>query len=461
MMITSKRRGNHSIYIRRSIVFVIVFLSVSISQAQEIDFSKIKPGGVKFHLTEDSSSFFRFFGFTHIWARYMQMNPGTVDKAGNPMKSDFDIGIRRNRSGFYFNLFDNRFISFIQFGMSAQTYASEKRPQVFFIDLATEYALVKEKFHLGYGLHSWNGVARQSNVSSNKFLYLDNPGFSYPLVGTFDQSGRQLGIYAKGLINDFQYRVSFSKPFSYSALNPIQDTLLNTAYEYHNTNYTYKGYLNWQFLENENDPFPWKTMNHLGKKRLFNVGAGFHYHPETMKSYSSLSNAPAKHDLLMFGVDAFLELPHPTKSSAYTGYLVYYNYDFGPNYLKKGGLMNTGTGGAINGKPLLQGGGNSRWAYGTGDIIHFETGYLFPKMEALNNNQFQIFGGYTYKNLEGLGCPLHEYDMGINYFLYGNHIKCSIQYSARPIYKGSRGENASGSIAEYKGTVIFNTQIDI
>ncbi len=441
---------------KRIIFFIFLFLSLN-TYSQEMDFSKIKPGGVKFYLTEDSSSYFRFFGFNHIWVRYTQMNPGTTDKAGNPMKTDFDVCFRRNRSGFYFHLFE-RIISFSQFGISTQTYTSPTKPQLFFLDLISEYAFVRDKFHVGYGLHSWNGVARLSNVGAPHFLYIDNPGFAYPLVGTFDQSGRQLGVYTKGLLGDFEYRASISKPFSYDALLH-GDTVPDRAFEYHNTNYAYKGYFNWQFFDNEKDVFPWKKMNNLGEKKIFNIGAGFHYHPEAMQSFNKQYDHIKKHDLLLWAVDVFLELPMKN-SSSFTGYLVRYDYDFGPDYIKSSGLMNNGFGGEINGQTLLQGQGNAQWSHGTGTIIHIETGYLLPKMLVLGEKQFQVFGGYTYKNLQALDCDLHLFDAGINYFIYGNHIKCGIQYSSRPVYEGTIGDNANGKVSGHKGTVIFNTQID-
>lgn len=441
---------------RRYIFFLSILFSTGVF-AQKTDFSKIKPGGVKFYLNKDSSSYFRFFGFTHIWARYMEMNPGTTDLDGKPMQTDFDIGIRRNRSGFYFHLSD-RLTSMMQFGISAQTYTSKTTPQIFFLDLTTEYGFIKDKFHVGYGLHSWNGIARQNNIGAPHFLYIDNPGFSYPLVGTFDQSGRQLGFYAKGLLNDFEYRISISKPFSYNALDKC-DTLYHTAYEYHNSNYAYKGYFNWQFFDNEKDLFPWKRMNYLGEKRIFNIGLGFYYQPEAMRSYRLDIEKFQKHDVLLLGIDVFLELPQSNYSSI-TAYLVWFNYDFGPNYIKKGGLMNNGVGGSINGAPLLQGGGNGEWSHGTGNILHFEAGYLLPEIKRLNGRKIQLFAGYTFKKLDALGCDLHQFDTGLNFLVFRNHVKWGVQYSTRPIYDGTIGSNANGSINTHKSTIIFNTQID-
>lgn len=451
----NKYRIRDTSFSKRIILLVSLFLTGMVGYTQDLDFESLSPGGVRFYLDKDSSSYFRVFSFNHIWARYTRMNPGSVDGEGRALFSDFDIGIRRNRSGFYFHLFD-RIIAMSQFGISAQTYTSQTRPQLFFLDLHTEYAFIRRELHLGYGLHSWNGVARQSNVGAPHFLLVDNPGFSYPLVGSFDQSGRQLGIYAKGLVGDLEYRASLSKPFSYEAFD---DSLMNRSFEYPNPHYAWKAYVNWQFFDNENDVFPWKRMNYLGSKKLLNIGFGIHYHKDAMKYYQDESLIPLHTDLLLLAWDIFVEWPMQ-RNSSFTGYLVWYNYDFGPNYLKAGGLMNNGFGGEFKGEPLIQGGGNSEWSHGTGDIVHIELGYLLPGYPWLKNKKIQFFGGYTFKDLEALNCKLNQYDAGFNYFIFGNHVKLGMQASSRPIYVGMPGENGFGEIVEHRWTFIFNTQID-
>jgi hypothetical protein len=383
------------------------------------------------------------------------MNPGTVDSEGIPVKSDIDIGIRRNRTGFYLNLFD-RVISFSQFGIAGQTFKSKENPAIIFVDLVTEYAIIKEKLHLGYGLNSYNGISRLSNAGAPQFLTIDVPGFAFPFVGSMDESGRQLGVYIKGLAGDFDYRISYNQPFLNDALD---DTSINSITTYRHHGNAWKGYFNWQFMDNEHDIFPWKTMNYLGAKRIFNLGAGFYYQKDAMISRETENGNRKLHDIFIFALDAFLEWPLADNSSI-TGYLAWYDYDMGPGFLKKSALMNTGYSGAIANEQFAQGGGNSEWSFGTGNIIHFQGGYLFPGFGQFNEKHIQLVGSVTTKDLDRLGCRLFNYDIGMNHIFYKNHVRLGIQLSSRPVYVGTMGEDPVGKISENKWGIIFNTQID-
>jgi hypothetical protein len=383
------------------------------------------------------------------------MNPGTYDPYGNKKTQDFDIGIRRNRTGFYLHLFD-RIITMSQLGISAQTFSSPRKPEIFFLDLVTEYALIKKNLYLGYGLNSYNGVARLSNVGAPQFLYADVPSFAYPLVGNSDQSGRQLGIYARGLIGDLDYRISYAKPFI-ALPDEYMEGITHTGI-YSDESNAWKAYFSWQFLDNEEQIFPWKYMNYLGEKRIFNLGGGFYYQPNAIRSAGGLNGAEEQYDMLLTGLDAFVEWP-TRRNASITAYLVWYNYDFGPNFIQRGGLMNTGFTHPVNDDIHMQGAGNSEWTYGTGNILHFEGGYLLPSFTRIKN-QIQLYGGYTLKDFEALGCDLHQFDLGINYLIYKNHVKCGLQFSTRPIYEGSVGIDPDGNVVESKWTMIFNTQVD-
>jgi hypothetical protein len=423
---------------------------------QRHDYDGIRPGGVRFYLDRDSVSFFRVFSFNHIWARYTSMNPGTLDIDNNSMESKFDIGIRRNRTGMYFSFFD-RMLSFVQFGITSHGYTGQKNVPISFLDLHSEYAFVPSKLIIGYGLHSYNGISRMSNYGAPDFLYVDYPVYPYPIVNSFDQSGRQLGIYAKGLLGDFEYRVSWSRPYTLyereSQIIPEGSTIENP-----NDNYALKGYFNWQFLESDFGLFPWKFMNSVGTRRVFNLGAGFYYHPDAMAE--SLSEGTKKtHSILLLGFDAFLDYPL-TDRSAVTAYLVYYDYDYGPNYLTTRAIINPASGSGMSVANIPQGTGNAQWSHGTGSIIHFETGYLLPELDFMNRHQLQFFAGYTLKNLEGLAVALPHYDAGVNFFVHRHNVKWGLQYSTRPVYTGSTGSGAIGNISSHKGTMIFNTQID-
>ena len=229
---------------------------------------------LRWYLSEDKSSYAGMVMVNQIWTRYIMNNP---DINGTEQYGDIDLGIRRSRLIFYTYLMDKMFI-YTQIGYDGQTYRSGKKPGLTLFNAQTEYILVKDKFHLGFGLSTWNGISRYTNSKLLEFLVVDNPGFAYPVGGTFDQAGRQLGIYAKGTLGKLHYRISVVKPFEFG----IDSVSTPVTAERINENLAVKGYFEWQFLDKENTLFPYMTMNNLGRARMLNIGAGFYYHPEAM-----------------------------------------------------------------------------------------------------------------------------------------------------------------------------------
>lgn len=425
---------------------------------------------LRWNLSEDNSSYAGIVVLNQIWTRYIENNP---DKNGTPQYGDYDMGIRRSRVILYAYLMDRAFV-YTQIGSDNITYRPGQQPAVKLFNAETEYILVKDKFHLGFGLHTWNGVSRYNNSKLLEFLVVDNPGFAYPTGGTFDQAGRQFGIYAKGTISKLHYRVSVVKPFE-TGVDSISTPITT---ERINENFAMKGYFSWQFLDKENTLFPYMTMNNLGRGKLLNVGAGFYYHPQAMlveaqKDLStvdpmlagwliSTGNAhlladfadyyPSEvSDVFLAAADLFLDLPLKN-NSAITSYLGYYYYFFGDNYLRSMSKMNVSKMAANLSLP--QGKGNSEWEVGTGHIVRGEWGYLLPG--SFLNMRIQPYGAFTWKNFEALDEASIQYDLGANLLLSGHNLKWTLQYSTRPVY--TRVENRQ-VIDQYLGQFILQTQI--
>ncbi|HKL33598.1 MAG TPA: hypothetical protein VJ919_13750, partial [Tangfeifania sp.] len=328
---------------------------------------------------------------------------------------------------------------------------------------------------LGFGLHSWNGVSRYSNSNRSEFLVVDRPGFAYPLNGTFSRYGRQLGIYARGNLGKLNYRLSLAKPFE-AGTDSVSSPFTT---ERVNENFAVKGYFSWQFFDKENSMFPYLTMNNLGRKKIFNVGAGFYYHPEAMlveaeKDLSTVDEmlagwliATGNEDLLelyatgyypsdisdvfMASADVFADLPLQN-GGAFTAYLNYSYYFFGPNYLRNMSTMNVSR--LASNASLLQGAGSSQWEVGTGHIARGEWGYLFP--QEILNAKIQPYGAVTWKNFEALSEDSFQFDAGANFLMHAHNIKWTLQYSTRPVYMQTDGQNR---IHEYKGQFILQTQL--
>lgn len=446
-----------------TLLLFLIYLSLT---AQD----KLNQPNLRINLSDDQSSYAGMTIVNQIWTRYIWNNP---DVDGVKQYSDFDMGIRRSRLILYAYLMDRVFM-YTQIGSDGITYRMAGKPTVNLYNAQTEFIAVKDKLHIGFGLNTWNGVSRYSNSKLLEFLVVDNPGFAYPVGGTFDRAGRQLGIYAKGTVSKLHYRVSLVKPFEYgidSLSSPVTTERLNE-------NFAVKGYFEWQFFDKENTLFPYMTMNNLGRAKMLNLGAGFYYHPEAMlvqaeKDLStvdpfmaawliSLGNedllpdfaayAPSPiSDIFVAAVDVFLDMP--TKNNgAITSYLGYYYNFFGKNYLRAMSQMNVSRMTADIALP--QGIGNSQWEIGTGHIIRGEFGYLIPGTGI--KNRFQPYGAFTLKKFEALDDISFQYDAGINWLWYGHNLKWTLQYSSRPIFTVVEGKN---KWTDSKGEIILQTQI--
>ncbi|MFW6289569.1 MAG: hypothetical protein ACOC0R_01270 [Mariniphaga sp.] len=447
------------------LLFFILSLSLNKLQAQEPSVDS----GLRWYLSEDKSSYAGLITVNQVWTRYIQNNP---DKSGTAQYPDYDLGIRRSRLLMYTYLMDKVFM-YTQVGYDGQTYL-HKNQGLQLLNAQTEYIFAKDKLHLGFGLNTWNGVSRYNNSMPQEYLVVDNPGFAYPVGGTFDRAGRQLGIYAKGTLDKLHYRISVVKPFE-TGIDSVSAPVTTGRM---NENLAFKGYFTWQFLDKENTLFPYMTMNNVGRQKLFNIGAGFYYHPEAMlveaeKDLSTvdpmlaalLIAAGQEHlieqfagyfpsqvsDVFIAAADAFLDIPL-RNSGALTSYLGYcYNF-FGPNYLRSMGVMNVSK--MQPGLALPQGRGNSEWENGTGHIIRGELGYLLPGKGL--QNRIQPYAAFTWKNFEALDEASLQFDAGINWLMYGHNIKWTLQYSSRPVY--GAGQNFT-RISEHRGQLFLQTQI--
>ncbi len=429
--------------VHKRLILIISISVMILSLARSQDEESLLQENLRFYLSEDHSSFAGLVMVNQIWTRYRWNNPGTLDETGNPMDRTFDVGLRRSRLIFYTRLFD-RFFMYTQIGYNGQTYASPKAPGIFVHNAVTEYLLDKEKVHLGFGLHTYNGISRYNNSKLIEFLVVDHPSFVYPIGGTYDQAGRQFGIYAKGTLSKLHYRVSLSKPFLVDNTPLLYE---GRTVEVFSENLAYKGYFDWQFWDTESHMLPYMSMNNLEKKKLLNLGGGFYMQPEATQSIRQADTV--LHDISLWGIDAFLDLPLDG-GGILTAYLTWLNYDFGPNYLRAAGKLNSGTG-----SPLEQGNGIAEWEVGTGTIIRFETGYAFPWKTLLGN--LQPFAGLSYKDFDALEESSIQYDLGFNCLMYTNRLKWTLQYSTRPVYEGTIANNDT-SLSEYKGVLVLQTQ---
>ncbi|WP_187261867.1 porin [Pontibacter beigongshangensis] len=421
--------------------------------------------GLKINLNEEGSKYVRFIFWSQIWAKSTQNNPGTL--IGNePTDHSFDIGARRVRTIAYAQL-SPRYLIFTHLGINNQTFinggangttgtggfGAGKKPQIFFHDVWNEYAIIPAKnpltgeankytLYAGAGLHYWLGISRMTSASTLNFLMVDAPIFNWPTLEMSDQFIRQYGLYAKGALGRLHYQGHINKPFA-TNLQPIADgpAVDNNG----NPKASFGGYADFQLFDQEANVLPFRVGTYMGSKKVLNIGAGFYSNRDGTRNLSA-TGVTNKHDINILSMDVFADLPvgPGSKNMAVTTYSVLYNYDFGPNYMRTTGIMNTGVANpAFEGLRAQEGAGNARFSFGTGNVWYTQAGLLLPK-DFCSKVRVQPVAAYTLKNLEALDETGHFYDIGANFFLDAHHAKITVQHSSRPLYYNNTVSDRAG-----------------
>lgn len=461
--------------LKKTIAFIVVATACCIRLAAQgnavpgIDHS-YKPMTLK--LDDKGQKFIRLITWHQMWFSRTANNPGTLDINGNEQKSVADIAIRRSRFLVQAQV-SPRFMIVSHWGINNQSFSNGgsagalgtgssasgqggKRPQLYIHDAWTEYAVKPGKLHIGAGLHYWNGVSRISSHSTLNFMTLDAPIFNWYNIEATDQFARQLGIYAKGQLGRLDYRLHANKPFAFgvtpSAVTSTAATNVLTE------NWSTGGYINYMFWDKESNVLPFFVGSYLGAKKVFNIGAGWYGHKGATANKPSATAPVEMHSQRNLGVDVFLDMPlNKKKGTALSLYSVFYDYDFGPNYLRNIGILNlhpTAQPVAANPDASWAGGGNLQPTIGTGTIWYTQVGYMLPKLK--NGTAFMPYATFTHKNFDRIGKASGQYDLGLNYHINAHHAKITLQYSSRPVYKTVAGNpERNGS----KGEFILQGQI--
>lgn len=430
--------------------------------------------GLKLNLNPEGDKYVRFILWNQIWLRNTEMNPGTM-VSDEATKNSWNIGNRRLRALAYAQI-TKRYMVLMHFGINNQTfingggsgstgtggYGNGKKPQMFFHDAWNEYAVVlpgeagKFSLSLGAGLHYYMGLSRMTMASTLNFLTVDSPIFTWPLIDNSDQFARQMGMFAKGKYGKFEYRFSLNKAFA-TNIAPVDVTnpAARVAVDNNgNPEFSKAGYVEYQFLDSESNLLPFKVGSYLGTKRVFNLGAGFYHQKDGTRT--SVNSQIEKHDIALYAVDAFADLPlgNAKNKMALSAYAGFYNYNFGPNYLRNLGIMNVGSNDPnFIGDKAIAGAGNLQPMIGSGNIYYLQAGLLLPSNADKPKIRIQPFAAYTNKNFKALEKSSSQFDVGANWFIDGHHAKLTTQYSTRPTYTSASAEPKS------KGEFILQFQI--
>lgn len=434
----------------KKIIFSIAINSiifVSIAQAQ--DFAKTR----QFNLNESGTNYFKISGMVQAWVRNMNYNPGST-VFGYPKSNGVDIGIRRYRVVMYGQLTDRVFF-YGHFGENNFNSISDRKLGFFVHDAYGEYALDKTKFSLGVGLSGWNGLSRFSSSSTSSVLGLDLPLFLEATNDVTDQFGRKLSVYTKGKLGKLDYRVSLAQPMAIqksSTYNPANNIGVNSSFSAEPTNLQCNGYFMYQFKDEESNLTPYATGTYLGKKTVFNIGAGFIYQKNAMWRLQNAADPTSilKSNMNHFSGDIYYDAPVGSKGESISAYGNYTHYDFGQNYLRNTGPMNPATGNSDT--SVLNGAGNAFPAYGTGDVFYVQVGYKFQE-NLIGKTTLMPYASIQHANYDRLSQTMNYYDMGVNWLLAGHTSKLTLAYQNRPVY------NTVGDLTTHKNAVVAQYQV--
>lgn len=399
------------------IVVLLLFLCV-ISYSQN--------NGLKLNLDATGETYIKASFRTQFWTRYMDMNPGTTIN-NETVSNKIDFSIRRIRLGISAQLTPKLYV-YSLFGGNNINMKSEKNFAFDILDLSVEYAFFKE-FALGIGENAWYGLSRWTARSSASLMTLDAPLFSLLNVNKNDDLARGLGIWAKGQVGKFDYVISIKNPTTYG----VEAKEGKTDYSLKNPALQTSAYIKYEFLDNEGNKSAYSGAagTYMGKKQIFNIGAGFLFQP---KMTSQLVKGIEKYyDFKNWAMELFYNAPiNKNSGTAITTYLGYFNTDFGPNYIR-----NVGANDYTEGGTSFNGSGNDFPMMGTGNTLFFQLGYILPKNLLGKRNSFikiQPNTAIQYSNFEALNDPMVVYDLGVNVFFKGHASKLSVNYQSRPIY---------------------------
>lgn len=408
-----------------SILMISVFSLPGLAQEDETNDNPAYPYK-PLTLRIDENTFLRAIIWNQIW---LQTNNLSAEN------SDFRVtpSMRRARMLFLAQI-SPRFLILSHLGMNSESsvghhpLGEDSNVSLFFHGVWGEYKL-SDNHYFGMGLHYWNGLSRLTSQSTLNFMTLDAPLFNWAQLGLSDQFARHLGVYAKGSLGKLHYRVSLN-----DALDTSLDNLVGTELSTERAVYTgasldpgnnrlvAQGYFHYEFLDEESTKLPYFVGSYLGGKEVFNIGFGFFHHTNGTATRASTGADPYTfHNVNHIAIDAFYDAPVGSKGAAINALLAYYNYEFGPNYIK----------------PAANPGGT----IATGGLIYGQFGFLLPG-EGMQD-RFMPYISYANGNPEAFDDNSSIFKLGLNYFMNGHNSKLTLEYtnSLTPTPDGTTNSN--------------------
>lgn len=397
-------------YLKVAVILVSVVNAFSKVEAQKKnDFNNPV---LTHYLNEDHSRYISFSGYAELWARYAQLNPGSL--INNEAKSEVsDLSLRRVRVKMTYKPTEK--LMFVLQGGTTNVNMNAKASNYFdLLDAYAEYSF-NDKIAFGAGRSTWRGLSRFSTGPLNTLLY-DLPAYATSNAGATDYTVRELGAYIKGQLGKFDYRLVVADPYTMSTSDPKVNV---ASFSKNSPNKDFSGYFRYAFLDKENISTPFNSGTYVGKKNVLSLGAGFDYIHDAMW-HQDINKNTINDDMKSFAVDLFYDAPlNKEKGTSISAYGMAMHNDYGPNYVRYVGTNNPATSVDVT-QASLNGAGNAMPVIGTGNTYYVQLGGTLPYLNKEKKNlQLQPAVGMQLSNLKGLHDNAVIYDAGISLLMNG------------------------------------------
>jgi hypothetical protein len=391
----------------------------------------------------DTASSIKVQLFAQLWTRYNQNNPGTL-ALGQPQDESFDIGVRRARVQAFANI-NSRATLFIHYGFNNFNYAyqsaNNRRIQAYFHDFFAEYRLSDaNELKIGAGLSFVNGLSRFTQPAIIALPTLDGALFAQATSEQNDVTGRKLSVTARGQIGPIDYRVALSDPMAVSLNGQTPRPIAPQAnFAQNQRTLQQQAYVIYQFFDHEPHQVANMAGTYYGTRKIFNVAAGVIYQPDAM--WRSRGADTVYEDLLLMAVESMYDAPIDRWGTTLSAYAGLFHHNYGSNYLRYNGAMNTGTSMLTSDdstalRPLTQYGpswGNAFPMYGSGEVFFTHVGVFVPRVLGAIGIMPYVSANLAW--YERLNRTLTDvYGIGCSILLDGIRSRVTLELQNRPTY---------------------------
>ncbi|WP_294202077.1 hypothetical protein [uncultured Chryseobacterium sp.] len=403
------------------------------------------------YLNEQRTRYISFSGYAELWARYAQLNPGSM--VNNDAKSDVsDLSLRRVRVKMTYKPTEK--LMFVLQGGTTNVNVNAKGSNYFdLLDAYAEYSF-NDKIAFGAGRSTWRGLSRFTTGPLNTLLY-DLPAYATSNAGATDYKVRELSAYIKGQLGKFDYRLIVAYPYTMATADPKPNV---STFSKNSPHKDFSEYFRYAFLDTENISTPFNSGTYGGKKNVLSLGAGFDYIHNAMWHQDAAKNT-VNDDMKSFAADLFYDAPlNKEKGTSVSAYAMAMHNDYGPNYVRYVGTNNPATS-ADASMASLNGAGNAMPVIGTGNTYYLQLGGILPYFNKEKKDlQLQPAVGIQLSDLKGLHDNAVIYDAGVSLLLNGMSSRLTFDAQNRPVFTNDPGNNAV--VPDRKWQFVLKYRID-